>query len=93
MTVVCPSFFRTNIGSSLRTTDPRLRQVMERLLDKSPITADDIGDQVVNAVNKREFYLLPHAEARKVWAMKRLLPRAVYARLMARQTRLLRGKK
>lgn len=93
VTVVCPSFFRTNIGTSMRTTDPRLRTVMERLLDKSPITAEDIADQVFHAVNRKEFYLLPHAQGRKVWTMKRLLPRAVYARLMERQTRLLRGKK
>lgn len=93
VTVVCPSFFKTNIHTSMRTTDPRLRAVTEKLLEKSPITADDVADQVFHAVQKREFYLLPHAAGRKIWAMKRLLPRAVYARLVERQTRVLRGKR
>jgi short-subunit dehydrogenase len=89
---VCPSFFRTNIGSSLRTTDPRLRVVMGRLLEKSELTAVDIADEIFRAVERRRFYVLPHPAGRKVWRLKRLLPRAAYARMMEKQTRLLRGR-
>ncbi len=87
VTLVCPSFFKTNLGESLRTTDPRLRAAMERLLAKPGITADDIADLIVRAVAEDRFYVLPHPEAVRAWAMKRLLPRALYAKLFRQSVR------
>ncbi|WP_426754365.1 SDR family oxidoreductase [Myxococcus sp. Y35] len=90
VSVVCPSFFKTNLGDSLRTTDPRLGATMARLLERSAITADDIANDVFTAVAQRGFYVLPHADGRRAWAMKRLLPREVYAWVMRRNTRGMR---
>ena len=41
VSVVCPSFFQTNIGESLRADDPGLRKAMSKLLARSAITAAD----------------------------------------------------
>ncbi|NOK03000.1 MULTISPECIES: SDR family oxidoreductase [Myxococcus] len=90
VSVVCPSFFKTNLGDSLRTTDPRLGATMARLLERSAITADDIANDVFDAVAERGFYILPHADGRRAWRMKRLLPRDLYAWVMRRNTRGMR---
>lgn len=90
VSVVCPSFFKTNLTDSLRTTDPRLGATMARLLERSPITADDIANDVFLAVEKREFYVLSHAEGRKAWMMKRFLPRDIYAKVMRKRTARMR---
>ncbi len=90
VSVVCPSFFKTNLGDSLRTTDPRLGATMARLLNRSKITADDIANDVFQAVERRRFYVLPHAEGRSAWRLKRLLPRGLYARIMRKSTERMR---
>jgi NAD(P)-dependent dehydrogenase (short-subunit alcohol dehydrogenase family) len=90
VSVVCPSFFKTNLTESLRTSNPGLRMVMGKLLERSPITADDIADQIFRAVQQRDFYILPHAEGRQAWLMKRLLPRGVYASMIRKRTRRMR---
>jgi NAD(P)-dependent dehydrogenase (short-subunit alcohol dehydrogenase family) len=90
VSVVCPSFFKTNLTDSLRTTDPKLGATMARLLERSPITADDIANDVFRAVEQREFYVLSHAEGRKAWLMKRFLPRAIYTKVMRKRTARMR---
>ncbi|MBZ4422154.1 SDR family oxidoreductase [Myxococcus sp. RHSTA-1-4] len=91
VSVVCPSFFKTNLGDSLRTTDPRLGATMARLLERSAITADDIANDVFRAVEKREFYVLSHAEGRRAWLLKRFLPRDIYAKVMRKNTARMRS--
>lgn len=91
VSVVCPSFFKTNLTESLRTTNPGLRTVMGKLLERSSITAEDIADQIFRAVERRDFYVLPHLEGRQAWLMKRLLPRGLYASLIRKSTRRMRG--
>lgn len=91
VSVVCPSFFKTNLAESLRTSNAGLRTIMGKLLERSPITADDIAEQIFQAVEQRHFYILPHAEGRQAWLMKRLLPRGVYASMLRKRTRRMRG--
>ncbi len=86
VSVVCPAFFKTNLTESLRTTDPRLGATMARLLERSAISADDVANDIFRAVEKRQFYVLSHAEGRRAWLMKRFLPRELYAKVMRKRT-------
>jgi len=90
VTVACPAFFQTNLARSLRTTDPHFQRTTERLLSRSPVTAEAIADRIFRAVARRELYVLPHAEGRLAWRLKRLLPHRLYRRLMIASTRGLR---
>ena len=89
VSVVCPSFFRTNLHESMRTADPGLRTAMNKLLDRSPVSAEDIAERIWRAVERREFYVLPHAEGRVAWRLKRLLPRGAYTAIIRKQLRKL----
>jgi aminoglycoside phosphotransferase (APT) family kinase protein len=40
---VCPSYFRTNLMSSMRGRDAVLAATMTRMVEESPITADDVA--------------------------------------------------
>ena len=62
VTVVCPSFFSTNLGESMRTPDPVLRAKMQKLLTRSTLTADDVAEDVFRAIQEKTFYVLPHRE-------------------------------
>lgn len=93
VTVVCPSFFRTNLGSSMRSTVPNMDKTLDKLMSKSDLTATDIAKQVAAAVSQRQFYVLPHATGRRIWRLKRWLPRGLYAKLMQRQFTKVKGSK
>lgn len=90
VTVVCPGFFRTRLGESLRTQSPGLRAAMEGLFARSPVTAAQIADQVFRAVARGGFHVLPHPAGRRAWLLKRLLPRRLYRAAVAGQHRKLR---
>ena len=92
VTVVCPSFFQTNLGESMRAPDPGLHVKMQKLLARSVLTADDVAEDVFLAVAAKTFYVLPHREGRAAWALKRLLPRRAYAALVERQMRSMKSR-
>lgn len=74
VTVVCPSFFSTNLTESLRTSEPGMKAHMERLLAHSAVTADDIAEQVFEAVRQRTYMVMTHAFPRFAWYVKRVFP-------------------
>lgn len=90
VTLVCPGFFKTNLGESLRTQDPGLRGGLEGLLARSPVSAAQVAEQVFRAVERGDFLVLPHPAGRSAWRLKRLLPRWAYRALAAKQHRNLR---
>jgi NAD(P)-dependent dehydrogenase (short-subunit alcohol dehydrogenase family) len=92
ISLVCPSFFKTNLTESMRTTDPRLLNSMNKLFERGKISAEEIADQIYDAQQEGRFYVLPHAEGRNAWRLKKLLPRGLYVSMAVRLTRRLRGK-
>lgn len=68
--VVCPSFFKTNLGESMRTPNQPSSIDIDRLMGKSEISAIDIADQIFNAVEDNEFWILPHDAANAAWHLK-----------------------
>ncbi|MFN3713435.1 MAG: SDR family oxidoreductase [Alcanivoracaceae bacterium] len=74
VTLVCPSFFRTNLGESLRTPDPVTRARFERLLENNDMNAEQIAVMIWKAVMKKQFLLIPHSAAQKAWRQKRWFP-------------------
>ena len=76
-TAVCPSYFRTNLMTSLRGADTDLAEHVGRLVEKSPITADDIAQAVVEGVERGEELIVPDEPARAAYDAK-LHHRAAY---------------
>lgn len=72
--VVCPSFFKTNLSQNLRTPDASVVRAMSKLVDQSSITADSIAEQVVFAVDEGKFLVLTDRDGKIAWAVKRFLP-------------------
>jgi NAD(P)-dependent dehydrogenase (short-subunit alcohol dehydrogenase family) len=92
-TVVCPSFFATNLADGMRTTDASFevmaRQMIAGTLVPGPkLTADDVARKVLRAVERRRFWCLPHVEGRALWLTKRYLPVAFNASIALSNTML-----
>ena len=81
VSVICPSFFRTNLASSLNSSDPAAAEFASKLITRAKLDADQIAAEVMLALDAGEFLILPDPDARKNYRGKRLLP-AVYAKTM-----------
>ena len=71
VTVLCPTFFRTNIAASSRAVDHKQRALIEKLMARSKIQADDVARLALDAAARNELYALPHADGRWMWRLKR----------------------
>ena len=93
VSVVCPAFFKTNLSESMRTPDPAMRLKLDKLLNRSSITAEDVADKTFKAVERKTFYVLTHPQSEYTWILKKLLPRAIYSPAMRRLSQGMRPRK
>ncbi|MGB2742418.1 MAG: SDR family oxidoreductase [Cognaticolwellia sp.] len=87
VSVVCPSFFKTNLDESMRTSEPAMKKMMDRAFDKSDITAEQVAASIYHAAQKRTFLILTHKLGKQVFLMKKLLPTAMYIKSMLKKTK------
>jgi NAD(P)-dependent dehydrogenase (short-subunit alcohol dehydrogenase family) len=83
--VVCPAFFRTNLAESVRTGNADMARMTAKLINKSPIGADEIAAAVKTAVARGDFHVLTHPREKRIWLFKRAVPFPIYAAAMRRQ--------
>ena len=81
VSVVCPSFFQTNLGETMRATDPGLIKMMSKLLASGKLSADQVADAIVDGVAKKQVHILPHVAGERLWRAKRYLPHGLYSRM------------
>ncbi len=87
VSVLCPSFFPTNIAANARGTDAKMKGVVDRLMSQSKWSADDVARMTLDAAAAGQVYVLPHVEGRLLWWVKRGAPQAFHqgaAKVMAR---------
>ena len=76
VTVVCPTFFPTNLTRSPRTSvDARLRKLATRLVDRGGWTADQVARAALAGVDAGALHVTPQPDGRWLWRLKRLAPR------------------
>ena len=83
---VCPAFFQTNLTSTMRSDLPGIQQNVGKLMKRSKVTADDVADDIHRAVEKGDFWVLPHAMERRLWYVKRYTP-PVFHWLMSQESK------
>lgn len=89
--VVCPSFFQTNLLDSFRGPNPAMKAQVGKLLQGSPISAEQIADYIHQQIAAGEFLILPHEAGRDAWQLKRQAPERLYD-AMAEMAMKMRGK-
>jgi NAD(P)-dependent dehydrogenase (short-subunit alcohol dehydrogenase family) len=81
VSVVCPTFFRTNLAASMSSDDPLMQRTATKLINTAPLGADEIAGRVLRGIDARKYLILPDRNARVAFWMKRLA-RVVYDRRM-----------
>ncbi|MBC7531891.1 MAG: SDR family oxidoreductase [Oligoflexus sp.] len=74
VSVVCPTFFKTNLAETLRSSDKSIIAEVGQLVTQSKVTASSIAEIVFQAIQNNEFLILPDANARKARNLKKILP-------------------
>jgi len=68
--VVCPSYFRTNLMDSMQGTDEVVGHVISGLVERSQVTADDIAAAVLAGMDAGEDVIVPDEAARQAYFIK-----------------------
>ena len=91
VSVVCPAFVQTNLLDDFRSDHSGYRDLVQRWMEKSGVTADDVAREVMQAMERRCFLVLTHGPTRWAWLLKRIWPERFY-REVAKQGIRMRSK-
>ena len=91
VSVLCPSFFKTNLGNSLRTQLPSMEKMLGKIFDKSPINSTDVAQMAFDGLQAKNFIILTHKQAKQAYFFKRFLPTKWYLNNVLKQTQKLRS--
>ncbi|MBN2282292.1 MAG: SDR family NAD(P)-dependent oxidoreductase [Deltaproteobacteria bacterium] len=78
VTVLCPTFIKTNLMSTLRFTDEFQRYCSVISIENARMTPEKVALLVVNAIRKNKMYVLPQTAAKILWMSKRISPSTHY---------------
>jgi NADP-dependent 3-hydroxy acid dehydrogenase YdfG len=74
VSVVCPSFFTSDLHSTARTLNADQQRIVAKMINKATYTADDIAAIVASAIDAKRFMVLPQKDAKLMWWFKRIAP-------------------
>jgi len=89
VTVVCPAFVKTRLLESFRCEQPEQKDRVQRWMEHSDVTPEDVANDVLQAIRQKRFLVLTHSSTRWAWLLKRWWPTQYY-RQAAKQVRLAR---
>ncbi|MFI4983163.1 MAG: SDR family oxidoreductase [Nevskiales bacterium] len=93
VSAVCPSFFKTNLIATSRQASPeqgdepapQMDRIVQRLMDKSAVTADSVAGDIFDAVRDKRFLVLVNADDKRQVLLKRASPE-FYFRMVQKAT-------
>ncbi|WAC57521.1 SDR family NAD(P)-dependent oxidoreductase [Gordonia sp. SL306] len=74
VTVLCPTFVRTNVAADGRITGEAMK-VAETLMRLSGRSPEQVARQTLDANDRGRLYVMPQIDAKAIWLFKRLAPR------------------
>ena len=74
VTVVTPTFFKTNLMDQFRFTDERQKKIAETFFTRSFVSSEAIARHTYKSIKKNRLYVLTQVDGRFMWLTKRLFP-------------------
>ena len=74
VSVVCPAFFQTKLTDSMLGTDEKIKKQINRWMENSNYTADDVAKMILDAVDKKQFMLLCDSQTKWQYRISRWFP-------------------
>jgi len=89
VSVLCPSFFPTNLTRSPRTSvDAQLHRAAMRLVEQGGWSAEQVARAALDGVDAGTLHVTPQFDVRWAWRLKRLAPTA-FQRLSRRVAKMM----
>ncbi len=82
VTVACPAFFRTNLMQSFRSPHADQDKLVDKLISRARLSAEDIAQEIVRAAQAKQFMVIPQKRARRQYLLKRISPELYFRELM-----------
>jgi short-subunit dehydrogenase len=89
VSALCPTFFRTNIHRSQRSTEA-LRGRSLKLVTEAKWSADAVAEVALKGLENGDLYILPQTDAKLAWRAKRALGQGFFALVARGAKRVLR---
>ena len=90
VSVVCPSFFKTNLGESMRSNNPASHKMINKFFAKADMTKEEVAESIYQQVSQGKFLILTHKLGKRAFLLKKLLPTQRYISNMLNQTRTMK---
>ncbi len=81
VSVICPTFFKTNLTESLRGKDEQANKSAAKLIDKAKLSADTIAARVIRGIERDRHIILTDRDGKVAYAAKRFA-RPLYYSMM-----------
>jgi Short-chain alcohol dehydrogenase of unknown specificity len=78
VSVVCPTFFKTNLMEQFHTPEERQRKLAQRFFDKSYMSAERVARHIVKSITRNRFYVIAQIDGKLLWWMKRHFPETYF---------------
>jgi NAD(P)-dependent dehydrogenase (short-subunit alcohol dehydrogenase family) len=75
VSVVCPSFIKTNLMDQFRSPDARQRNLAQGFFNKSIMSVEAVARCIIRSASRNKMYILPQIDAKYMWWSKRHTPR------------------
>ncbi|MHC6646393.1 SDR family oxidoreductase [Alteromonas sp. HB246098] len=90
VSVVCPSFFKTNLDESMRSSNPASHKMINKFFAKADMTKEEVAESIFQQVSQGKFLILTHKLGKRAFLLKKLLPTQRYISNMLNQTRTMK---
>jgi NAD(P)-dependent dehydrogenase (short-subunit alcohol dehydrogenase family) len=74
VTVICPTFFNSDLDRSLRCTDEFEREAADTAIRNARMNADAVARATIEAIDRGDLYVVPQLTGRIHWLQRRLFP-------------------
>lgn len=92
VSVICPSFFRTNLAESLQGKDVDMEETAVRLITQAPRSADEVASKALEGVRNRRFIVLTDSDGVAAYNAKRYARKAYDAAMIRSVKQVREGK-
>ncbi|MCS6856894.1 MAG: SDR family NAD(P)-dependent oxidoreductase [Sandaracinaceae bacterium] len=72
VSVLCPTFLRTNIHERVRAFDAASKQRARQLVTKARWSAEEVASYAIDRAIRGQLYIVPQLDAKLLWQAKRL---------------------
>ena len=70
VTVVCPTFFKTNLMDQFTSPDERQKKMAEKFFEKAQTSSEKVARHIISSIEKNRFYVITQRTGDSWWSKR-----------------------